>query len=175
MVISGNPLVVKLSCLLFLIGALTDFFDGWFARKFRLVTSLGTFFDPVADKFLTTAAFAGFVHLNIIPLWMVLVIVIRDFVTTILRIYADRHGHTIKTSMSAKYKTFLQMVFIGFILILIFMKNMIINPELRTILDNLIYSRFTYYIMFLLTLITIWTAIEYLLQNKNIFKKRANE
>lgn len=169
MMISDKPGVVQLSCFLFLIGALTDFFDGWLARKFRLVTSLGTFFDPLADKFLTTAAFMGFVYLNIIPLWMVIIIIIRDFGTTILRLVADRRGVPIKTSMSAKSKTFLQMVFISYLLALLFVKNMIISSSVRYIIDGLINSKFVHYAMFLLTLLSFWTAIEYLIQNRRIF------
>ncbi len=69
----------QISVIVFLIAAITDWYDGWLARKFNYITSWGKFMDPLADKILTSAAFIGFVIIDFIPLWMVIVIIVRDF------------------------------------------------------------------------------------------------
>ncbi|MFC2130338.1 CDP-diacylglycerol--glycerol-3-phosphate 3-phosphatidyltransferase [Bacteroidota bacterium] len=165
---------VELACFLYFIGSATDFFDGWLARKYHEVSNLGKFVDPLADKILTTAAFAAFVLLDIVELWMVIIILLRDFGTTFLRLYADIAGKPIRTSLLAKWKTFLQMVFIAYILILLLLKetegftNNILGMAPEEV-NLLIYSFSIYIVMLLLTLLTIWTAGEYIVQNKNLF------
>ncbi|MCX6155395.1 MAG: CDP-diacylglycerol--glycerol-3-phosphate 3-phosphatidyltransferase [Candidatus Kapabacteria bacterium] len=167
--VSNEPVSQMIAAVLFCFGAVTDYIDGWVARKYNEETEAGKFFDPLADKFLTTAAFLAFVKMDIIPLWMVMFILIRDFGTTLLRLYADSTDHPIVTSYSAKVKTFLQMAFIVIILILVFFKNIFSASNLSSIFANLIHSNIIYYSMLLLTLITIWTAIDYLITNKSLF------
>jgi len=180
MLVWGGDGGVSIACLLYFIGSATDFFDGWIARRYHIVSKWGKFFDPLADKILTTAAFAGFVLLEIIPLWMVVIVLIRDFGTTFLRVWADLKDKTIITSFSAKWKTFLQMLFIGYILVLLLMKDIdyiTINIFATTseAIHSLLYSSSTYYLMLLLTVFAIWTAIEYFLQNKNLLGISAKE
>ena len=159
---------VQIACGLFLIGAVTDYLDGWYARKYEMVTALGRFFDPLADKVLTTAAYLGFVLLGIADLWMLIVIILRDMITTLLRVYADSVKQPIVTSFSAKTKTFLQMVYIIYILILYFIKSLEKQNDWAIVANRLLHSDSTYYIMLALTLFTIWTAIDYLYVNKNL-------
>ena len=168
MLISGEYGLIHISCILYLIGAVTDYIDGWLARKYQDITSWGKFFDPLADKILTTSAFIAFVILHIIPLWMVIVIIIRDFGTTFLRAYADNIDKPIVTSLLAKWKTFLQMLFIAYILTGIFIISIVDNPNLGGLLNDMIYSSYTYVAMLLLTLLTIWSGIEYIIQNKGV-------
>lgn len=165
LLVSDKPEYIVVACILFIIGAITDYLDGWLARKFHQVTAWGKFFDPLADKFLTTAAFFAFARLEIIPVWMLVVIVIRDFGTTGLRIFADLTGRNIKTSYSAKIKTFLQMLFIAYIMSLLFLKASGLFGIQLVFIDSLIYSEGTLFTMALLTLITVWTFIEYLINN----------
>ena len=92
--LSGDPLLIQISLAVYLIAAITDWYDGWLARKFNYITEWGKFLDPLADKILTSGAFFAFVYLDVLELWMVLVIVIRDFAITGLRGYADyQHAH----------------------------------------------------------------------------------
>ena len=170
--IKNNPVSTRIACGLFVMGAITDYLDGGLARNVYGVTSLGKFVDPLADKVLTTAAFLSFVQLGIVELWMVIIIIVRDFGTTILRLFAVNNKHTINTSRSAQWKTFLQMVFIVYILILLFLRDSdFIKIEFNKI-NYLIFSNFSYYMMLFLTFITIWTAIEYIIYNRSLFKIR---
>jgi len=168
LILSTDQLFQQLACVLFLIGALTDYIDGWYARKYNEITDLGKFVDPLADKILTSAAFLSFVFLYIIPWWMVAIIILRDFITTILRIYGEYSGKSFRTSKTAQVKTALQMLFITYILVLIYIKDANSNVTSSLNIQSLIYSSWTYTAMFLLTLMTVWTIIEYFYQNKEL-------
>jgi CDP-diacylglycerol---glycerol-3-phosphate 3-phosphatidyltransferase len=171
LIISNDSEFVRLAVFLFILGAFTDYIDGWLARKFEVVTSLGKFVDPLADKFLTSAAFLAFVILKIVPLWMVLIIIIRDFCTTFLRVYTDYMNKQIVTSYSAKWKTFLQMLFITYLLILIYLRYSTLFHIPDVIINSILFSIYTWIGMLILTLITFWTLVEYLIKNYSIFKK----
>lgn len=148
-------------------GAYSDYLDGMLARKYHDVTPHGIFIDPLADKVLTTAAFVAFVQMGIIDLWMVLIIIVRDFSTTLLRVFGEKADMPIRTSNSAKFKTFLQMVFIGAILMALFLINSFDAEALRCLLG----SEIVYYSMLILTVLTVWTLVEYLISNRNVIKK----
>ena len=115
--LSENPLFKQISLGIFIIAALTDWYDGWLARKFNYITTWGKFWDPLADKILTSAAFLGFVFIGVIDLWMVIIILLRDFIVTSLRAYADYKNFSFPTSYYAKWKTFIQMTFLYYLLV----------------------------------------------------------
>lgn len=161
LILSGEPNYVILSAFLFLIAAITDYLDGFIARKMNAETKIGRFVDPLADKFLTTAAFLSFVFLEIIPLWMVVIIIIRDFGTTLLRIIGDKKNNSVKTSKFAKYKTFLQMAFIAVVLFLFFLKSLDFYFD-KEFLNKIIYSDYTYFVMLFITIITVISLFEYI-------------
>jgi CDP-diacylglycerol--glycerol-3-phosphate 3-phosphatidyltransferase len=89
---------------IFGLASLTDWLDGYIARRRRQVTWLGQMLDPIADKLLTTAAFISLVQLNLAPAWMVAVIVSREFAVTALRSLAYSKGITIPASPLGKIK-----------------------------------------------------------------------
>jgi len=171
--LSGNRILIQLTFFIFLGAALTDYFDGWYARKYLEVTNEGKFLDPLADKFLTSSAFIGFVLMNIIPLWMVVIVLIRDVWTTLIRIYVPKNKYIIKTSIYAKGKTTFQMFFIIYILFLLFLINTnFISDSAIEFINNLINSKLTYWMMFFITFLSIITAFEYFFQRKG--KKSIN-
>jgi CDP-diacylglycerol--glycerol-3-phosphate 3-phosphatidyltransferase len=115
---------------LFLAAALSDLWDGYLARKHGLITDLGKFLDPLADKLLLIATFVPFYllshrvgpvgplpFLGPLPLWVVLVIFGREVLITIFRSYAVRRGVVISAGKSGKYKAFVQNLFIGGLLL----------------------------------------------------------
>ncbi len=114
--LSEDPLLVQISLGVFIIAAITDWYDGWLARKFNYITEWGKFMDPLADKVLTSTAFLGLVFVGILELWMVLLIVFRDLLITVLRLFADYRKVSFTTSISAKLKTFVQMIFLYYLL-----------------------------------------------------------
>lgn len=174
--LSKDPLLIQISLGVFLVAALTDWYDGWLARKFNYITDWGKFWDPLADKILTSTAFLGFVFVGLLQLWMVVLIVLRDLIITLLRIYAESRGYNFVTSYYAKWKTVLQMVFLYYLLLLYGGLNTVEvysgNEILFSILSN---KNLIYGVMLVITVITVHSGVTYLLKNKDLIKKLFNE
>ena len=100
----------------FIVAALTDSLDGYIARKHKLVTTMGKFIDPLADKVLVIAAMVALVELQRVPAWMVVVIITREFVVTGLRLVASAEGVVIAASPRGKIKTVFQIVAISLLI-----------------------------------------------------------
>lgn len=105
-----------LGALIFAVASLTDWLDGYLARRRKQITGLGQWMDPLADKLLVTAAFVSLVYLNLAPAWMVTVILGREFYVTVLRSIAHAKGHALPASPLGKVKLVAQ---VAAILILI--------------------------------------------------------
>ena len=97
-----------LAALFFSIAFITDFLDGYFARKHATVTALGKFLDPLADKILVCLTLIMLIPLDRVPAWMVVIIVAREIAVTGLRSAAVAEGVVIQASKLGKYKTFFQ-------------------------------------------------------------------
>ncbi len=95
---------------IFGIAAVTDFIDGWLARKWGVVTVLGKFLDPLADKLIVMVALIMLIPLDRVPAWAVFMILAREMVVTGLRSIASSEGIVIDASELGKYKTIYQMV-----------------------------------------------------------------
>jgi len=163
---TGDPLLVHISMGVYIVAGFTDWYDGWLARKFNYITEWGKFLDPLADKILNSAAFFAFVYLDMLEIWMVIIIVIRDFAITGLRGVADYQNVSFVTRKSAKLKTVLQMVFTNY---LIFIYAFSITEQIYVgneyIFDVLMNETFIYYSMLFVTLVTLYTGIEYIYKN----------
>lgn len=94
--------------LIFVVAALTDYFDGYFARKRNQVTTVGKLLDPIADKLLTSSAFISLVELGLAPAWMVVIIVGREFAVSGIRSIAASKGHIMPANWLGKTKTVAQ-------------------------------------------------------------------
>lgn len=95
---------------IFLAAALTDYLDGYLARKRNQVTATGKLLDPIADKLLVSSAFIALVELDLAPAWMVVIIVGREFVVSGIRSIAATRGHVMPANWLGKIKTFLQVI-----------------------------------------------------------------
>jgi CDP-diacylglycerol--glycerol-3-phosphate 3-phosphatidyltransferase len=170
--LSEEPLYKQISLGIYIVAALTDWYDGWLARKFNYITSWGKFWDPLADKILTSAAFIGFALLEIVPLWMVIIIILRDFIVTGLRAYADYKNISFPTSYYAKWKTFIQMVFLYYLLLIytgMYTKQIYTgSEELFSILMN---EYFIYITMMVITIITFHSGVQYIFKNRILIIK----
>ncbi len=102
---------------IFLMAAVTDLLDGYFARKFHKVTRLGMLLDPIADKLLVSAAFISLVEIRLAPAWMVVVIIGREFAVSGLRSIAAQQGVTIAASPLGKGKTVSQVIAISILIL----------------------------------------------------------
>jgi len=105
-----------LGALIFAVASLTDWLDGYLARRRKQITGLGQWMDPLADKLLVTSAFVSLVYLDLAPAWMVTVIIGREFFVTVLRSIAHARGHSLPASPLGKVKMVAQ---VAAILILI--------------------------------------------------------
>lgn len=146
------------SGILFIIASATDALDGHIARKYNLITNFGKIMDPLADKLLVTSALICLVELGEVAGWMVIVILAREFIITGLRTVAAGEGIIIAAGKSGKIKTVLQMVSLSVIL-----------------LRNWPFSMFTdlpigNYLLWIAVIATIYSGIEYIVQNRQIFK-----
>ncbi len=149
--------------IIFIVAALTDLFDGYYARKYGISTSFGKFFDPLADKILTSLAFIAFVALGYVQMWMVLLIILREFLITGLRTIAAYRGVLITPSWSAKAKTFLQMTSITVILLVINARTFLPLLEIEWAwLMSPAPERLIFWLMFATVAITVGTGIDYL-------------
>ncbi|MEG8947325.1 CDP-diacylglycerol--glycerol-3-phosphate 3-phosphatidyltransferase [Rosettibacter firmus] len=168
----GENTTLQISFVVFIIAAITDWYDGWLARKFNYITEWGKFLDPLADKILTSAAFIGFVLVNVLELWMVILIIIRDILITGIRIYADYKKVSFSTSYSAKWKTFLQMFFIYYLLFIYTIKTIDwIYTGREKFFNLLLHPLLIYYSMLFITLFTVVTGITYIYTNRLLIKQ----
>lgn len=174
--LSNDSLLIQISLAVFLVAALTDWYDGWLARKYNYITDWGKFWDPLADKILTSTAFLGFVFVGLVPLWMVVLIIFRDLVVTLLRIYAESRGYNFITSYYAKWKTVLQMIFLYYLLLLYVGKNSLnIFTGNERLFNYLLNEQLIYFTMLLITIITVHSGITYLIKNKHLIEQLFNE
>jgi CDP-diacylglycerol---glycerol-3-phosphate 3-phosphatidyltransferase len=102
--------------LIFVVASVTDFFDGFIARKWNQMTKLGGILDPLADKMLMLAGFLGLMMIDRANTWAVFLILSREFFITGLRVVAVSEGKDVAASMAGKVKTVVQMIAIGFLI-----------------------------------------------------------
>jgi CDP-diacylglycerol--glycerol-3-phosphate 3-phosphatidyltransferase len=150
--------------IVFLFAALTDWYDGYIARRFGQTTRLGQFMDPLADKILVSSALFVFAYLDFAYYWMVIIIVGRDFLITFLRSYALYQGKSIITSNFAKWKTFLQMIFVVVLLIYLNIPNL---PDMH--LSNSIkpWYLWTTLTLSVIVILTVLSGVHYLVVNRS--------
>jgi CDP-diacylglycerol--glycerol-3-phosphate 3-phosphatidyltransferase len=171
LIIVDNSLLRQISLAVFLVAALTDWYDGVIARRSGTVTNLGKFLDPLADKFLTSSAFIAFALLHYVYWWMVIVIVFRDLLITVLRSFAETRGAHIVTSKAAQWKTFIQMIVLYYLLLLIVGQDVrwveeSFGDTIRVLLD----ADVVFKLMLAVTLLTIYTGVQYIVENWGFVK-----
>ena len=166
---SDSSFLKQLSLIAYIVAALTDWYDGWVARKYGYVTRWGKFLDPLADKILAAAALFSFAYLKLVDAWMVWIIVGRDFLITGLRSYAEWQDRPIVTSKTAQAKTFGEFVVIYYILIL-YVANYIppLRLEFGAWIDTLMHPEVLFGMMLVVALSSTGTGIMYIIDNRKI-------
>lgn len=150
------PVAHLVGTILFVIAATTDWIDGYYARKYNLVTNLGKFLDPLADKLLVSAAFIILVELHLAPAWIVIIIISREFAVTGLRLILAGGGEVVAAGMLGKIKTWTQIIAITALLL----RNWpfsLINLPLADIA------------LYVSAFFTIWSGLDYFVKNKQVF------
>lgn len=143
--------------IVFIIASATDYLDGHLARKNNLVTDYGKIMDPLADKLLVTSALVCMVQTQVVPAWMVIVILAREFAITGLRSVAASKGIVIAAAWSGKIKTVTQMIAIIF-LILGNWPFSLVNFPFATIM------------LWVAVIMTIYSGVEYIYKSRELFK-----
>ena len=145
-----------LASLLFTLASLTDFLDGYIARRWNLETSLGKFLDPLADKLLVAVALIMLIPLDRVPSWMVAVIIGREILVTGLRVVAVTEGLVISASRLGKYKTVLQILSV--ICLLIHYEYQL-NIQSSYFLIN--FNEMGMGLLWIAMFVTVWSGIDY--------------
>ncbi len=151
-----------ISLFIFIIASLSDWLDGYIARKGNSVTTMGKIMDPVADKILTLSAFICFVYLHIVPFWMVIIIMARDLVVMALRVELANRGCILTPNLVAKFKTVLEYAAVLFALIYLLTSPGFIRISLRIS----VYST-----LGLAAFFAVVSGVQYLLEGRKILAK----
>ena len=157
-----------IACIIFSVGAITDAIDGYLARKNNQITNFGKFLDPIADKVLTTAALLAFMSMGLCSVWIVMLVLTREFAIASVRMIAASNGVVIPANIWGKVKTVTQMAFTILIMLLgevyyILEKSNIILfeklPDLALVSNGLLW---------ITAIFTIVSGIIYLIDSRKI-------
>ena len=180
LVLKHFPYGKTVALVIFVAASLTDWWDGWYARRHKLETTFGALLDPLADKVLTAAAFICFIEqpsyregVPLVQAWMALVIVARDFLVTGLRLVASQQGVVLRAEGLGKHKTASQMI-----TIIIILTGLAAREEWRCFgVDreqfNVAFSRVAFTLMLITVGLTLLSGIIYLWKNGERFLRDA--
>lgn len=150
------PYANIIAAIIFVVACLTDALDGYIARKYNLVTNFGKFADPLADKLLVCSALICFVQFDLVPAWIIIIIIFREFIISGFRLVASDNGVVIAASNIAKFKTTAQMIMS--ILLIININNGVFN-----ILEQVF--------IYLSLVLTVVSLIDYMYKNRHVLKE----
>ena len=162
----GFPVGKYLALAVFIAAALTDYADGLIARKLNQITDFGKFMDPLADKALTFAAMLWFVEIGMMPAWLVLIVIIREFMVTGIRLVAAAKGRVIAATISGKIKT---------VVTIVCLIAMFFASDLEMLATYLgINFPFDFLLLIicwiLIGVTTVISGIDYLIKNKDVMR-----
>jgi CDP-diacylglycerol--glycerol-3-phosphate 3-phosphatidyltransferase len=137
--------------ILFVIASITDFFDGYIARKYQMITTMGKFLDPIADKIIVNTAMILLIPIGRIPAWIVAMTIIRDLIVDVIRSIASSEGICIQASILGKQKTLTQIIAVT---------ALIINYTIFGINAHIVGIVILYIALFL----TIYSGVDYFIK-----------
>lgn len=141
----------------FIIASLTDTLDGYIARKYNLITNFGKFMDPLADKLLVSSALICFVEMGLIPAWIIIVIISREFIISGFRLVASDNGVVIAANYWGKIKTVCQMIMAILLIIHI---------------ENPIYAVIEQIFIYLALALTVISLVDYVWKNRQVLSTK---
>jgi len=144
-----------IGALIFIFASTTDWVDGYYARKYNLVTTFGKFLDPLADKLLVSAAFILMVELDMAPAWIIIIIISREFAVTGLRLILAGEGEVVAANQLGKIKTWTQIMAIAAAL-------------LHNTIFTLIGIRFDEIMLYIALFFTVWSGWDYFYLNRRV-------
>ena len=153
-----GPMLIAL--ILFTAASLTDYLDGYIARKHNLITNFGKIMDPIADKFLVLSAFFMFVSKSLIDGWMFYLICAREVIVTVLRLNAVCKGAALAAEGAGKVKTVLQIVAVYLIIIFNIAGQFLNQSQFKAA------SSVVYVLMLAVVGLTLWSGASFILNNR---------
>lgn len=162
--LQNTQMTLAIALVLFCVASVTDFLDGYIARKYNQITDFGKFVDPLADKLLVTAAMVIFVEQGRLLSWMVFIILAREFIITSLRNVAAAKGTVLAAAWSGKVKTCVQIAGI----IIIFFAAMLIPSSIEEQIIGTLCG-------WVMTLMTVYSGYDYLHKNWDLVKDGASK
>jgi len=151
------PLNHFIGALIFIFAATTDWVDGYYARKYNMVTNLGKFLDPLADKLLVCAALVILVEMQIAPSWLVIIIISREFAITGLRLVLAGSGEVHAAAMLGKIKMWMQIIAVSSLL-------------LHNIFFEMFNIPFDMISLYIAAFFTVWSGVDYFIKNWDAFR-----
>ncbi|SEI67957.1 CDP-diacylglycerol--glycerol-3-phosphate 3-phosphatidyltransferase [Bhargavaea ginsengi] len=149
------PIEHLIGGVIFIIAALTDWFDGHLARKYNLVTNMGKFLDPLADKLLVSSALIILVEMGFAPSWVVILIISREFAVTGLRLILAGGGEVVAANMLGKIKTTTQLIATIFLL-------------LHNVFFEAVGIPFGTIMLYIALFFTVWSGADYFYKNRRV-------
>lgn len=181
LIIINQPWSFLTATVLFFLASVTDYFDGYLARRLKVVSSLGVFLDLTADKVFVAAILIALVQLGLIPAWAVIIIVTREFLVTGLRSMAAAKGKVIPAGTWGKQKTFITLVALGALLLAkgldarhlsLFPYNLVFNSQ--TLQPNEILLLVADILIIVAVIWTVFSGIEYIVSALPLFQTDHN-
>jgi len=149
------PIEHIVGAFIFIVAAITDYIDGYYARKHNLVTNMGKFLDPLADKLLVSAALIILVELELAPAWIVIFIISREFAVTGLRLILADEGEVVAAKQLGKIKMWTQIIAITALL-------------LHNIVFEMFSIPFAMIMLYVSLFFTIWSGWDYFYANRRV-------
>jgi len=164
LIVKDNLVAMIISFIIFIIAALTDYWDGYLARKYNLISDWGKLWDPIADKVLILGVFLAFLALGVVNMWVVIVIMFREFAITGMRFICLKKGVVVEAKMVGKHKTVSQIAGI----ILIFLALIIIKSIPESFIAELLSDYIIPFALWYIIIITIYSGAVYVWDNRKL-------
>ena len=149
------PYSALIALALFIAASITDFLDGRIARKYNLITNFGKFIEPLADKLLVSSAMIGLITNGLLPAWVGIIIISREFIISGFRLIASDNGRVIAASWWGKWKTVSQMAMVIVLILELYLPVLYIPGQI---------------LIYVALVLTVVSLIDYLLKNKDVMK-----
>lgn len=150
-----------IALIIFSVASITDFLDGNIARKNNIVTTFGKLCDPVADKMLTTAALLCFMKLGLCDIWVVMIVLTREFLVTSFRLVASSQGVVIAAGILGKIKTVSQMVFSILIMLALCVSEFVeFDFAVLSLVSNIL--------LWITAVLTVVSGVKYIIDGKKV-------
>lgn len=179
LVLVDRPWAFLTATVLFVIASVTDLFDGYLARRYKVVSTLGIFLDLTADKVFVSVILLALIQIDVVPAWIVAIIITREFLVTGLRAMAAARGKVIPAGMWGKQKTFITLLAMGGLLLArglgahiltLFPPYIVFNSQTLNIAEIL--QLLSDIVLILAAIWTVFSGIEYTIDALPIFREQ---